>query len=521
MMKRFFIALSALVSVLSAEAQFVDSTLVGYCITNKFDPTFTFKSNKIDTCVNSLDVKVSYKGTPVYANWNDGIGSIDRTINYSGEYQLYMYDSAKCIDTSVTLYVTLKGGTIYTYTDNGTNTVTICSGNNTYLYAYHTEEIVWNTGETSSNILVNKAGKYFAKSKNNKSCVIVSDTITVNVVTPKRLSVKVTGKTDFCLGDSCVLEVNTTDSNIYWSPYYNYGKKIVVKQSGIYTVYYKDPTYGCGIYSDSVIVNVKSPEMFYICMVTNDSATGKNKIVWKPQSWVTKYQVYRETSVSGEFELLGELKGASNEFFIDTTSKPRTRAYTYYVNAFDSCGNSAIENQYYRHTTLHLTASLGVTGENNLNWSDYWGIYPINTYNIYRSNEGGAFKKIASVSASVKSYSDYEPPKGVNRYKIGIDAVTDCNSGKEELNSNIVAFGILSNNVLQRPQISILPNPTKGEFSLTGIPTGSTVKVYSVAGVLIDEISDSGSGLYSVGHLSAGMYLIQAGSNSMLKLIKE
>jgi hypothetical protein len=156
-----------------------------------------------------------------------------------------------------------------------------------------------------------------------------------------------------------------------------------------------------------------------------------------------------------------------------------------------------------------------------LNWSDYWGIYPINTYNIYRSNQGGAFKKIASVSASVKSFSDYEAPNGTNRYKIGIDAVTDCNSTKEELNSNIVAFGILSSDELQRPTISILPNPTKGEFSLTGVPTGSTVKIYSVAGVLIDEISDSGSGLFSVGHLSAGMYLIQAGSNSILKLIKE
>jgi len=168
-----------------------------------------------------------------------------------------------------------------------------------------------------------------------------------------------------------------------------------------------------------------------------------------------------------------------------------------------------------------LTASLGVTGENNLNWSDYWGIYPINTYNIYRSNEGGAFKKIASVSASVKSYSDYEPPKGVNRYKIGIDAVSDCNSGKEELNSNIVAFGILSNNELQLPSIAVIPNPTRGEFKLTGVPTGSTVKVYSVAGVLIEELSDSGSGLFSVGHLSAGMYLIQAGSNTVLKLVKE
>ena len=507
-------------SINTSFSQFIDTSWIT-CYTNKFDPKFSFKTNNIDTCTTFIDVKVTYKGSPSYVYWSDGFSAIDRTINYSGRYQLYFFDSANCADTSVTLNVTLKGGLIYTYTGNGTNEVTICQGNSAYLYAYHSEEIVWNTGETSSNILVNKAGKYFAKSKGNKSCVSVSDTITVNVVTPKQLSVKVTGKTDFCYGDSCILEVNTTDSNIYWTPYYNYGKKIVVKQSGIYTVYYKDPTYGCGIYSDSVIVNVNTPQVFSICMVTNDSATGKNKIVWKPQSWVTNYQVYRETSVSGEFELIGELKGASNEFFIDTTSKPRTRAYTYYVNAFDSCGNSAIENQYYRHTTLHLTASLGVTGENNLNWSDYWGIYPINTYNIYRSNQGGAFKKIASVSASVKSFSDYEAPNGTNRYKIGIDAVTDCNSTKEELNSNIVAFGILSSDELQRPTISINPNPTNGKFTLSGISIGTKVQLYSMTGLLIEELNASESGYYSVEHLAAGIYLIQAGSNSMQKLVKE
>jgi hypothetical protein len=505
----------------SSNAQFLDSTWGVTCFTNKFDPTFSFKSNSIDTCVTSIDIKVTYKGKPTYAYWSDGLTAIDRTINYSGTFQLYLFDSANCVDSTVKLQVILKGGTIYTYTDNGSKEVTICEGNSTYLYAYHNEEIVWNTGETSSNILVSKAGKYFAKTKSSKSCVTVSDTITVKVVTPKRLSVKVTGKSNFCFGDSCILEVNTTDSNIYWFPYYNYGKKIVAKQSGIYTVYYKDPTYGCGIYSDSVLVNVKTPEVFSICMVTNDSATGKNKVVWKPQSWVTKYKIYRESNISGEFDLLAELKGASNEFYLDTTSKPRTRAYTYYVDAVDSCGNIAFENQYFRHTTLHLTASLGVTGENNLNWSDYWGTFPISTYNIYRSNEGGAFKKIASVSASVKSFSDYEAPKGTNRYRIGIDAVTDCNSAKEELNSNIVAFGILADEDFTLNALSLSPNPAKNAVRINGLSGLNTVKIFNLAGKLVQETKVIDDSDFSIELLASGLYMVQVENKGVFKLIKE
>lgn len=522
MKRNLYVILSVLLGFIgSSNAQFLDSTWGITCYTNKFDPTFSFKSNKIDTCVTSIDIKVTYKGKPTYAYWSDGLSAIDRTINYSGTFQLYLFDSANCVDSTVKLQVTLKGGTIYTYTDNGSKEVTICEGNSTNLYAYHNEEIVWNTGETSSNILVAKAGKYFAKTKSSKSCVTVSDTITVKVVTPKRLSVKVTGKTDFCYGDSCILEVNTTDSNIYWFPYYTYGKKIVAKQSGIFTVYYKDPTYGCGTFSDSVIVNVKTPQLFSMCMVTNDSASGKNKIVWKPQSWVTKYTIFRETNVSGEFELIGELKGSSYEFFIDTTSKPRTRAYTYYVDAFDSCGNSAIENQYYRHTTLHLTASLGVTGENNLNWSDYWGIYPINTYNIYRSNQGGAFKKIASVSASVKSFSDYEAPSGTNRYKIGIDAVTDCNATKEELNSNIVAFGILADEDLTLNTLSLSPNPAQNTVRINGLSGLNTIKIYTAAGVLVQENTVFDGADISIELLNSGLYLVQVENKGVLKLIKD
>jgi hypothetical protein len=168
-----------------------------------------------------------------------------------------------------------------------------------------------------------------------------------------------------------------------------------------------------------------------------------------------------------------------------------------------------------------LTASLGVTGENNLNWSDYWGIYPINTYNIYRSNEGGAFKKIASVSASVKSFSDYEAPKGTNRYRIGIDAVTECNSAKEELNSNIVAFGILADEDLTLNTLSLSPNPAQNTVRINGLSGLNTIKIYTAAGVLVQENTVFDGADISIDLLTSGLYLIQVENKGILKLIKE
>ncbi len=507
--------------VLNLNGQFDDSSNSTTCYTNKFNPEFEFNSNNIDTCVSSLEIKVKYQGKPVYAYWSDGEASINRKVYYSGSYQLYFLDSLKCLDTSVVLNITLKGNPISVYSQNGAEEITLCKGNFVTIYAYHTEEIVWNTGETSSYITVEKGGPYYAKSKSNKSCVITSDTIHVTVVEPKVVSVKITGDSTFCLNDSCTLEADTKDSDIYWYPYGNYGNKITVKYPGVYYFYNKDSVYGCNIKSQEINIKVKTPEIFNLCMITNDSGTAKNKLVWESKAWVTKYQVFRETNISGEFELLAELKGASQDSYIDTSSQPRSRPYTYYIDAFDSCGNSAFENRYYRHTTLHLTANLGVSGENNLNWSDYVGIYPINSYNVYRSNDNKSFVKITSLSSSVKSFSDFNPPKGSNRYYIGIDAPNNCSSsGSTALVSNTVAFGILSDTRLSADVISVSPNPITDVFTIQGPWVPKSLKIYTAAGTFVQQINPEMDARYHIGHLSSGVYLLEFSGNFRVKIVK-
>jgi hypothetical protein len=174
------------------------------------------------------------------------------------------------------------------------------------------------------------------------------------------------------------------------------------------------------------------------------------------------------------------------------------------------------------HTTLHLTANLGVSGENNLNWSDYFGIYPINTYTIYRSNNGGSFTKIASVSATVKSYSDFEPPKGSNRYYIGIDGFNSCTSSSNNIiNSNMVAFGILSNDELQKQNIRLQPNPTNGQFTVEGIAgIGTKFNIMDLQGRVLMESALMESNTVDISSLPTGMYFVNFENGQSLKLIK-
>jgi hypothetical protein len=163
---------------------------------------------------------------------------------------------------------------------------------------------------------------------------------------------------------------------------------------------------------------------------------------------------------------------------------------------------------------LHLTASLGVNGENNLNWSDYLGIYPLSTYSIYRSNKNGAFTLLAKVSANVKSYSDLNPPSGGNRYYIGIDATNYCNAGSsstETINSNMVAFGILNTNDIDITSLTVYPNPSSDIITIQGLGNKDyTVAIIQSTGTVVKKaVVSSNNPVLSVRGLTQGLYFLQ------------
>jgi len=497
--------------------------LFGTCFTNKYKIKIN-ATKSINTCAKEIKLTVTYNGTPAYVYWNDGYYGGTRFVGKSGDYQVVAYDSAYCADTSNHVNVTLNDNYINVYAWGKTGPdISLCNNEEVILNCYSTHQIKWNTGDTVSALTVRKTGKYFAITKSLNGCFDTSIVYNIKTISLNNVKIKANGDTILCQGDSVQLEATGITGKMGWYPTYSYGKKIFAKTSGTYSVYAYDSASGCSGYSNKITVQIITPPTEKLCMVTVDTVMNRNKLVWEKSTGmrIVSYNIYKESNFAGEYDLLGSVPFDSASSFIDTTSNPKQRPFTYYLAAVDSCGNESEETKYYTHTTLHLSANLGVSGENNLNWSDYVGIYPLNTYYIYRSNKGGAFKALGSVAATVHSYSDLTPPSGSNRYYIGIVGNTNCQGAKTMINSNMVAFGFLNSENINKSNIKISPNPFNDNLTIQDAPIGSMVKIYNTQGqILHKEKCTQANVNLNLKDLSSGLYFLNVGNSYTTKIIK-
>jgi len=497
------------------------------CYVPKFKLTIT-GSKIIDTCDKQIYLNVSYSGKPTYIYWNDGYYGSNRIVEKSGNYQAFAvdnFDTSACVDSSNTVRVDLNENYLNIYSNIwGTNNeISVCSGRPVELNCYSTGKIRWSTGDSSSIILANKTADYFATMTSKNGCVDTSNVIKVKVISFNSLNVKALGDTIFCLGDSIELELTNTKSKHFWMPTYETSKKIKVGTQGTYYVYAYDSASGCDGYSNKVNVTVLTPPIVQLCMVTVDSVSNKNKLIWKKTNQnIVSYNIYKESNFAGEFDFIGNVDYNSESNFIDSWSNPKQRPFTYYIAAVDSCGNEAFESKYYTHTTLHLTANLGVTGENNLNWSNYYGIYPLSTYIIYRSNKGNKFEAIGSVASTVNSYSDLEPPSGSNRYFIGIKGTTECVDTQVVISSNLVAFDIANFKEFEMSQVDVHPNPFDDVINIQNVPVGSIIEILNIHGQsMLSQKSSEVSPKLNVSGISPGIYFLKINNSISFKVIKK
>lgn len=497
------------------------------CFNNNFDLKFNRKG-PLNVCADTAQLGTTYKGSNQTIYWSDGYVGANRIIGYSGYYQVAIFDdSSWCADTSDWIYVQVSDLKNTVYTEYGNTEAKVCDGTAVKLFCYSKSAsgFRWNTGDTTNSITVTKSGKYYVTQTSKSNCNDTSNKVSITVVTLKTPKIKALTDTTLCNGDTVKLECYQYEGKLLWLPYYTSAPKTDVTNDGEYYVFVQDSLSGCYANSNRINVRFKKPVAAQLCMVTVDSATGKNKLVWKNQGEpATKYIIYREGNIAYNYNDLGEVSNNNGSMeFLDTNSIPKARPYSYYIAAVDSCGNTAEESKFYAHTTLHLTASLGVNGENNLNWSDYLGIYPLTTYSIYRSNKNGAFTLLARVSTNVKSYSDLNPPSGGNRYYIGIDASNYCNSGSsstETINSNMVAFGILNTSDIDIASLSVYPNPASDYVTFQGLSNRDyPVSVIQSNGMVVKtEVVSASNPSLSVHGITQGLYFLKFENGRTLPL---
>ncbi len=202
----------------------------------------------------------------------------------------------------------------------------------------------------------------------------------------------------------------------------------VTNKDGDYSVTGTD-NYDCEQVSNTVSLSFVGPfQDEEICIVTVDSVTGKNMVVWEKtqEVGIESYNVWREGSTVNDSVLVENVAFDALSVAVDDGSEPESKANRYWITAVDTCGNESERSL--MHKTMLLTSGLG-PDRINLSWLEYQvedQPYLFVGYKIFRSPVNSSFAIIDSISSGSPLYPDINPPDGINYYRIAGLIDTPC-----------------------------------------------------------------------------------------------
>ena len=270
-----------------------------------------------------------------------------------------------------------------------------------------------------------------------------------------------------------------------------------------------------------------------VCMVTVDSLTNFNAVVWeKPVTeLIADFLVYKETDQSDVYEVIDTVGYDEASMVTDFGSNPAMRPYRYKIGFLDNENREFPAGDY--HQTIHLTINQGVNGNWNLIWTPYYG-FDYTSYYIMRKSGEGLYEEIATVSASFNSYSDFDAPSGDVSYMIKIIHPTGCDylmreNGIPEVYSNVASNSVVDVSETEDFDFSVYPNPASDHINVifsdkikdqihVYITDLSGRKIYSES---FDGINSGQIQSISTRQFEEGMYLLhlQSGENQRTRKI--
>jgi PKD repeat protein len=338
-------------------------------------------------------------------------------------------------------------------------------------------------------------------------------------------AVTVTGTIANCSNDSVKLSASTNYSAFLWNTG-DTAREIYTSVSGRFVVKATDAN-GCLNTSPETVINASLAKIPSICAVSTDGVNPNNIVSWKKEvsQKVEKYNVYKESTVAGVYQLLGSVNYSATPEFRDTVSNVAVRQYRYKITAVDTCGKETPVSL--PHTTMHLMVNEAPNNHWNLIWRPYVG-FNYTTYNIYRGTDSLNMSKIATISASNTSYTDLTNPTGDIFYQIEVVSTDTCNakggtpvSRSNNFNTrNASGLGIKT---LKGKEMSvrIYPNPNKGDFYLRiegENPGKMNISVYNILGKKVysakQDFTNGKPVRISTGDLPAGVYFIDLSNDS-------
>ncbi len=373
-------------------------------------PEITLNSIVDANCYGSTDgsisVDVSGGATPYDYLWSNGETTQDISNVPAGIYELIVEDEQGCqaiesfeIDQPSPIDINLGITEANCGAADGAVIADVSGGIDPYSYA-------WSTGDTDDEISGLAANVYSLTVTDDNSCTAA-----------KYFSVSEIGSPTIVI-DS-IFEGTCGDVNgaIYITAYGEYStfnylwstgnetEDLVGVNPGAYDVTVSDSS-GCNAVKVATI-NAEKPDPNPICMVTVDSATNQNEIIWESAytAGVDYYKVYKEGSQSNVYTEIGTVDITEPTLFVDENSDVTQRAWRYKISVVDVCGVESDLSEH--HKTMHLTINMGINNAINLIWDEYEG-FDYETYYIHRRSDSG-WELLDSVPANITSYTDQDP----------------------------------------------------------------------------------------------------------------
>ncbi|GEM_PF-3370986 len=300
--------------------------------------------------------------------------------------------------------------------------------------------------------------------------------------------------------------------------------------SGEKLIYLSATNKGCSSDSTLYVDIPEAPIIPEICMVTVDAERNKNMLIWSYDlASLSLFGIYRETNVSGEYELVEYVEGGNYNVYVDEQSIPEQKSYRYKISGMDSCGTETELSSF--HKTIHLTINRGIGNSWNLIWNGYEG-FDFGTYRIYKSVNGDEFELLTEIASNLTSYTDTDVSSENIAYQIEVFSPNDCFSisgGRTSQVSSSRSNIARSHQVLGiedfKDGLNVFPNPSN-EFINVKLQNGQLqeYELLSAIGRIVKSGKLNNSGRIDLKDVSKGVYLLKVFSTKGIiseKIVKE
>ena len=497
------------------------------------------------TCYNGNDGGISVNITglvnPLSMYWSSGHTSPSISNLTAGVYTLNITDASGCsfsksfdIPQNEPIYIESYTSYPVDCSSQGGISISYIYGGNGWPY-----DVQWSnsvSGMTNSNI---DPGVYTAVVTDPEGCV-ATQTYTINDYNSPYayLNNIISAKCNALEG---MVDLDTagfgTPFNVIWSNTVT-TLDLVDVAPGDYTLHLQDAD-GCDSY-EIYTVPVTPPALQPICMVSVDSATTTNLVIWEKvdASHVDYYNIYRETVNPNEFMLIDSVSNLDESIFNDVMASPTVQSWRYRISAVDECGVEGPLST--AHKTMHITTTDLGNGDFKATWNPYYGV-DYDFYILYRYTATTGWVEIATLPSVINSYIDTDVPSNAIDldYMTELDLDFSCVASVEKVQdfnttrSNkdkgnfIVGQGTGdSNNEISEQTIvmTAYPNPVSDQLTVEVSDNGKDKVMYlvTVEGQVIREIKmNSVIEVIDMSSLSGGLYFLKVeGQNETIPVVK-